>query len=126
MKSFFSNDAPKAIGPYAHAIASAGLLFCSGQTPIDPLTMKIETVDIESQTSRVLENLTAVLSTEGLTLQHVVKTTVYLKEMSDFSLMNKVYENYFKDHRPARTTVAVKELPLDALIEIECIAEHKN
>src|SRR5687767_12698880 len=105
MESIFSNDAPKAIGPYAHAVVSGSLLLCSGQTPIDPVTMKIEVSDIESQTSKVLQNLKAVLQSSSLTLQHVVKTTVYLKEMSDFSAMNKVYESWFGSHRPARTTV---------------------
>ena len=126
MESIFSNDAPKEIGPYAHAIVGGSLLFCSGQTPIDPLTMKIEVSDIESQTSRVLQNLQSVLHAGGLTLQQVVKTNVYLLEMSHFSAMNKVYESWFGDHRPARTTIAVKSLPLDALVEIECIAEYKN
>jgi 2-iminobutanoate/2-iminopropanoate deaminase len=88
--------------------------------------MKIEGGDIEIQTARVIENLKTVLAATNLTLLNVVKTTVYLSDMSHFSSMNKVYESLFDEHRPARTTIAVKSLPLNALVEIECIAEYKN
>lgn len=125
MISIYSALAPKAIGPYSQAIRTGNLLFCSGQTPIDPLTMKIEASEIEEQTRRVLANLKEVLSEAGLTLSNVVKTNVYLADMSLFEGMNGMYAEVFGDHRPARTTIAAKGLPLNALVEIECIAEYK-
>ena len=117
------HDAPDAIGPYCHAMKVGSLLFCSGQTPLDPDTMKLVGTTIEEQTKRVLENLSIVLAGAGLTLKDIVKTTVYIKEMSDFQGMNKVYEEMFQDHKPSRTTISIKQNPLDALVEIECIAE---
>jgi 2-iminobutanoate/2-iminopropanoate deaminase len=126
MKSYFSNNAPKAIGHYSHAILTGNLLYCSGQTPIDPASMKIESFDIEGQTLRAIQNLETVLNDSGLTLSDVVKVNVFLSDMANFSKMNSVYAGCFGLHRPARTTVAVKGLPYDALIEIECIAEFKN
>ncbi len=125
MKSIFSEHAPKAIGPYSHAIQTGNLLYCSGQTPIDPVTMKIESMDIEGQTRRVLMNLEIVLVAAGLTLSAVVKTNVFLADMNLFAQMNETYLEIFRDHRPARSTVAVKGLPYNALVEIECIAESK-
>ncbi len=115
--------APEAIGPYCHAIQSGNFVFCSGQTPLDPETMQLVGTEIGGQTERVLQNLEIVLGGLGLTLQNVVKTTVFLKDMADFQGMNNVYKNMFGDHRPARTTVSVRQNPLDALVEIECIAE---
>lgn len=123
MKTVFSEQAPKAIGPYSHAVRTGNLLYCSGQTPIDPDTMKIEATDIMGQTQRALENLQIVLEAEGLSLSHVVKTNVFLSDMTLFEGMNKEYASMFGAHRPARTTVAVKGLPYNALVEIECIAE---
>jgi len=123
MKPVNVSDAPAAIGPYCHAMKVGNLMFCSGQTPLDPKTMKLVGTNIEEQTSRVLENLSIVLAKEKLTLANVVKTTVYLKEMSDFQGMNKIYEEMFKGHKPSRTTISIKQNPLDALVEIECIAE---
>ena len=123
MEMITVQDAPKAIGPYCHAMKVGNLVFCSGQTPLDPNTMKLVGTTIGEQTKRVLENLTIVLAGVGLTLKHVVKTTVYLKEMNDFQGMNKVYEEIFQGHKPSRTTISVKQNPLDALVEIECIAE---
>ena len=123
MTSIFSNDAPKAIGPYSHAIRTGNLLYCSGQTPIDPATMKIEASEIASQTQRAIKNLQIVLESAGLSLSNVVKTNVFLTDMTLFEGMNKEYASAFGEHRPARTTVAVKGLPLNALVEIECIAE---
>ncbi|MBL7164394.1 MAG: RidA family protein [Anaerolineales bacterium] len=117
------DGAPEAIGPYCHAIKSGNFVFCSGQTPLDPETMELIGSDIGEQTERVLKNLEIVLGGLGLSLQNVVKTTVFLKDMADFQGMNKVYKQMFGDHRPARTTVSVKQNPLDALVEIECIAE---
>ncbi len=115
--------APQAIGPYCHAIKTGNLVFCSGQTPLDPETMDLVGLDIKQQTERVLKNLSVVLNGMGLSLQNVVKTTVFLKDMADFQGMNEVYAQMFGLHRPARTTVSVKQNPLDALVEIECIAE---
>jgi len=123
MEPIHSPEAPKAIGPYSQAIRTGNLLYCSGQTPVDPVTMKIETADIGSQTQRAVKNLEAVLAAAGLTLSDVVKTNVFLSDMSLFQKMNETYLAMFGNHRPARTTVAVKGLPLDALVEIECIAE---
>ena len=126
MKSINVNDAPDAIGPYCHAMRSGNLVFCSGQTPLDPETMQLTGTTIEEQTRRVLKNISIVLSGIGLSLHSVVKTTVYLKRMDDFTGMNKVYEEIFAGHRPSRTTIAVKQNPLDALVEIECIAEIEH
>lgn len=123
MKPINVPDAPDAIGPYCHAMKVGNLMFCSGQTPLDPETMKLVGTNIEEQTRRVLDNLSIVLAKENLTLKNVVKTTVYMKEMADFQGMNKVYEEMFEGHRPSRTTISIKQNPLDALVEIECIAE---
>jgi 2-iminobutanoate/2-iminopropanoate deaminase len=119
-------EAPGAIGPYSHAVHVGDLVFCSGQTPIDPGTMKLVGDDIQVQTKQVLQNLEAVLTSLGLKLSSVIKTTVFLASMEDFQGMNAVYAEMFGAHRPARTTVAVKENPLGALVEIECIAEARS
>jgi 2-iminobutanoate/2-iminopropanoate deaminase len=126
MEILFAENAPKAIGRYSHAIRTGNLLYCSGQTPVDPATMKVDVLDIEGQTKRVLDNLKLVLAAAGLTLTNVIKTNVFLADMGLFSKMNAVYGDYFGEHKPARTTVAVKGLPLQALIEIECIAEFNE
>ena len=126
MKVYFSNDAPNAIAPYSQAMKTGNLLYCSGQTPIEPESMKIEVADIEGQTQRVIQNLEAVLQQAGLTLNDIVKTNVFLADMENFSKMNDVYALCFGEHRPARSTIAVKGLPYNALVEIECIAEFKN
>ncbi len=123
MHKYEIEDAPAAIGPYSHAVRSGNLVFLSGQTPLDPGTMQISGASIEAQTARALANLASVLSGLGMGLQNVVKTTVFLQDMSDFEGMNAVYRAQFGDHRPARTTVAVRQNPLGALVEIECIAE---
>ena len=115
-------DAPQAVGPYAQAIVAGNLVFCSGQTPLNPATMQIEATAIEEQTRQALHNLATVLSAKGLGLADIVKTTVFLKNFVDFGRMNAVYAEVFGEHRPARTTVEVSRLPLDALVEIECIA----
>ena len=116
-------EAPAGIGPYSHAIQSGNLVFCSGQTPLDPETMEIVGDNIEEQTERALVNIEIVLKCIGLSLQNVEKSTVLLKDMGDFQGMNEVYARMFLTHRPARTTISVKQNPLDALVEIECIAE---
>lgn len=123
MKKIFSESAPKAIGPYAHAIQSGNLLFCSGQTPLNASTMKIEGANVAEQTLLVLANLETVLKAAGADHSHILKTSVFLKNFADFEKMNKAYETFFSDHKPARTTVEVSRLPKDALVEIECIAE---
>ncbi len=123
MKRVHTDHAPKAIGPYAHANISGNLIFCSGQTPLQPATMIIEGATAAEQTTLVLENLEAVLKAVGADRTHVLKTTVFLKNFADFERMNKAYEVFFGDHKPARSTVEVSRLPKDALVEIECIAE---
>ena len=123
MKIHQVNAAPAAIGPYCHAVQSGSLVFCSGQTPLDPDTMQLVGETIEDQTERVFDNLTLVLEGLGLSLGNIVKTNVYLRDMADFEGMNTVYARYLGEHRPARTTVAVRQNPLDARVEIECVAE---
>jgi 2-iminobutanoate/2-iminopropanoate deaminase len=117
-----SHDAPKPIGPYSPAIKTDSLIFCAGQTPVDPATGQLVSGGIQEQTERVMENLRAVLTAAGSSLDAVVKTTVFLISMSDFAAMNEVYARYFTGAAPARTTVAVAELPRGARVEIECIA----
>ncbi len=123
MQIHLVEGAPEAIGPYCHAMQSGNWIFCSGQTPLDPETMQLIGDDIGQQTEQALKNLNTVLNGLGLSLQNIVKTTVFLKDMADFQGMNAVYARMFGDHRPARTTIAVRQNPLDALVEIECIAE---
>ncbi len=123
MKKIFADQAPKAIGPYSHAIQSGNLIFCSGQTPMNPTSMLIEGATVTEQTTLVLTNLETVLKSAGCDRSHVLKTSVFLKNFADFEKMNKAYESFFGDHKPARTTVEVSRLPKDALVEIECIAE---
>ena len=118
-----SDSAPKAIGPYSQAIVSGGLVFCSGQVPIDPATGELVAGGIQEQTHRSLMNLKAVLEAAGSGLDRVVKTTVFLQSMNDFAAMNAVYANYFPNDPPARSTVEVAKLPRNALVEIECIAQ---
>ena len=125
MKIITAPQAPAAIGPYSHAIEAGPFVFCSGQTPIDPATGQLAVGDIEVQTKQVFANITAVLAAAGCTLQHVVKSTVYLKDMGDFAKMNGVYEAAFGGHKPARTTIQAAKLPRDCIVEIEVIA-HKG
>ncbi len=123
MKKIFTETAPKVIGPYSHAIQSGNLIFCSGQTPLNPTTMLIEGATASEQTTLVLQNLETVLKSAGCDRSHVLKTSVFLKNFADFEKMNKAYETFFGDHKPARTTVEVSRLPKEALVEIECVAE---
>jgi 2-iminobutanoate/2-iminopropanoate deaminase len=113
---------PKPIGPYSQAIKANGFLFASGQVAIDPKTNEFIGGDIKQQTERVLENVKGVLEASGSNLHHVVKTTVFLKDMNDFAAMNEVYGRYFTSAPPARSTVAAAGLPKNALLEIEVIA----
>lgn len=115
--------APKAVGPYSQAVKSQGFLFCSGQIPINPASGKIEAADVEGQARQVMANIEAVLGSQGLSLAHVVKATVFLQNMTDFPKINPIYEAAFSGHKPARSTVQVAGLPLGALIEIEVICE---
>ena len=115
-------DAPKAIGPYSQAIKANGLVFASGQIPIVPATGEFVEGGIAEQTEQVLKNLIAVLEAAGTTLGRVIKTTVFLADMQEFSAMNEVYARFFKDEPPARATVAAAGLPRDARVEIEAIA----
>lgn len=117
-----SPAAPKAIGPYSQAIRAGSLLFLSGQVPIDPATGNIVEGDMAAQTHRVFQNLGAVLKAGGASFDHVVRTTVYLKDMNDFAVMNEVYGTYFSSPAPARATVQVARLPKDARVEIDLIA----
>lgn len=115
-------QAPKAIGPYSQAVAWNGLAFLSGQIPLDPATNQIVEGDIAVQTDRVLENLKAVLAACGSSLAQVLKTTVYLKDMSEFPRMNEVFARYFTENPPARATVEAARLPRDVRVEIDAIA----
>ncbi len=122
MKSVATRNAPRAIGPYSQAVITGNLVFCSGQIPLDPETMEIVGDTITEQTNRVFINLAGVLEAAGSGLQKVVKTTVYLKDMSEFAAMNEEYARHFGDHLPARAAVEVARLPKDVRIEIDAIA----
>ena len=117
-----TNQAPKAIGPYEQAIKANGLIYTAGQIPLDPRTGNFVEGGIADQTRQVLENLKAILEAGGSTLERVVKATVFLKNMADFAAMNEVYEQYLGGAKPARSTVAVAELPRGALVEIDLVA----
>ena len=117
-----SADAPKAIGPYSSAVRSGNLLFVSGQIPFDPATGAMVAGDIETQTRRVLENVGALLQAASLDFSHIVRTTVFLADMNDFAAMNGVYQTYFSEPYPARSTVQAARLPRDARVEIDAIA----
>lgn len=113
---------PKPIGPYSQAIKAKGFIFLSGQVALDPKTGQLVAGGISQQTERVMENLKAILEAAGSNLHHVVKTTVFLKDMNDFPAMNEVYGRYFTAAPPARATVEAARLPKDALVEIELVA----
>ena len=122
MNTIQTPDAPEAIGPYAQAIEANGLIFCSGQIPINPATGNIEKAGAAEQTRQILLNLKAVLEAAGSSLHNVVKTTVFLADMGDFPFVNTVYAEIFGTHKPARSTVQVARLPKSARVEIEAIA----
>ncbi len=123
MKEIISTEnAPGAIGPYSQAVKTGNMIFCSGQIPIDPATGEFVSNDVAEQTRQVLKNLTAVLNAAGTDLNGVVKTTVFLADMSDFTAMNEVYAEFFNSNKPARATVQAARLPRDARVEIECVA----
>ncbi|HEY8106292.1 MAG TPA: RidA family protein [Gemmatimonadales bacterium] len=121
-----TGGAPKAIGPYSQGIVSNGLLFTAGQIALDPATGEVVPGGVAEQTARVMENLKAILSAGGSGLDRVVKTTVFLADMADFSAMNEVYAKAFGNHRPARSTVAAAGLPRGVRVEIEAVAEVRS
>ena len=117
-----TDDAPGAIGPYSQAIVHNGMVFTAGQIALDPATGDLVEGDVATQTERVMQNLAAILRAAGTSLQGVVKTTVFLRDMGDFAAMNEVYGRHFGEHRPARSTVAVVGLPRNVSVEIEAVA----
>lgn len=121
MKLISTKDAPQAIGPYSQAIEANGFIYTSGQIALMP-DGRMETRDVEHQTHQVMKNLFYVLEAAGAHFNDVIKTTIYLADMDDFNTVNNVYAHYFGLHKPARSTIAVKTLPKNALVEIECIA----
>jgi 2-iminobutanoate/2-iminopropanoate deaminase len=122
MKKIHTERAPKAVGPYSQAVVAGGFVFCSGQVPLNPETTELVQGGVKEQTGQVLENLSAVLEAAGSSFGKVVSVNVYLRSMSDFTDMNDVYVEYFGEHKPARVTVGVAELPKNALVEISCVA----
>jgi 2-iminobutanoate/2-iminopropanoate deaminase len=122
IKIISTDFAPAAIGPYSQAIGFGNFVFCSGQISLDPNTQQVVGTDIETQTRQIFKNIRAILNAEDATLNHVVKCTVFMKNLEDFSRMNTIYAEEFGQHKPARSTVQVSRLPKDVLIEIECIA----
>ena len=117
-----TDDAPKAIGPYSQAIKANGLIFISGQTPIDPATQQMIEGDVAAQTERVLRNIEGILKAAGSSLDKVVRCGVFLKDMNNFAAMNAVYATFFKENPPARSTVEAARLPKDCQVEIDAIA----
>ena len=117
-----TNDAPKAIGPYSQAVRTGNLLFLSGQIPLDPATGELVQGDFPSQVRRVFDNLKAVLAAAGATFAHVTRATVYLTDLGNFQALNGIYAEYFGEHKPARTTVGVAQLPRGSKVEIDLIA----
>src|SRR3984885_1203766 len=117
-----TKEAPQAIGPYSQATRANGFVFVSGQVAIDPATQQVLSGDVAAQTDRVLKNVSAILNAAGSSLEKVVRSTVFLKNMGDFSAMNEVYGRYFNAKPPARSTVEVARLPKDVLVEIDVIA----
>ena len=124
MKTIIHTDnAPKAIGPYSQAVMAGGMLFVSGQIPINPQTGELSTANISEQTKLVMDNIGAILKAAGLSYENIVKTTCLLADINDFAAMNKVYAEYFPTNPPARSAFAVKDLPKGARLEIEVIAQ---
>jgi 2-iminobutanoate/2-iminopropanoate deaminase len=121
-KPIFTSEAPAAIGPYSQGMRSGRFLFCSGQISLDPKSGEMVSGDITIQTRRVMDNIAALLRTEGLTFDHIVKTTIFLTNLGDFQAVNEVYGSYFKNDPPARSTIQVSALPRGANVEIEVIA----
>lgn len=124
IETISTDSAPAAVGPYSQAAMSGSLVFCSGQVPIDPKTSSLIEGDIQKQTHQVMKNLENVLKAANLDLSHIVKTTIYLQDMENFSKVNEVYAGYFNPPFPARATIEVAKLPLGAEVEIEAIASR--
>ena len=122
LEKIYTNQAPAAIGPYSQAIKIENTLYTSGQIPVDPTNGKVISTEITEQAQQVMKNLQAVLEEGGSNLNSVIKTTCFLTDMADFTAFNEVYGSYFGDHKPARSCVAVKELPLNVRVEVEAIA----
>ncbi len=122
LKKLHTDKAPAAIGPYSQGIRAGNFLFISGQIPVNPETNEVVERDIVVQTNQVMENIKSILESEGLSLNNIVKTTIFLQDMEQFSTVNEIYAKHLGDHRPARSTVEVSRLPKDVLIEIEVIA----
>ena len=122
MQMIETDKAPKAIGPYSQAVKCENMLFISGQIAINPKTQEMVEGGIEEQTKQVMESIKGILEEVGINMEHVVKTTIYLKNLNDFTVVNEIYGSYFEKHKPARATVEVSNLPKGALIEIETIA----
>jgi len=122
LRTIAVDGAPKAIGPYAQGIVASGFLYTAGQIPLDPATMNLVEGDITVQTARVFDNLAAILKAAGCSFRDVVKATVFMADLGEFTKMNEVYAARFGDHRPARSTVQVSKLPKGAVLEIELIA----
>ena len=125
MQIIYTEKAPKPIGAYSQAVKYNGFVFVSGQIAIDPKTNQFVNGTVEEQTELIMENIKAILEEAGLDLSCVIKTTIYLKNIEDFPKVNEVYSRYFKEHKPARATVEVSNLPKNALVEIEVIAGEK-
>ena len=126
METIIAPKAPAALGPYSAAVRVGELIFTSGQIPADPATGELAPGGIAEQTEQSLKNLSAVLEAAGSGLDQVIKTTCFLTDMADFAAFNAAYGKYFSQHKPARSTVAVKALPKGALVEIECVAEYHS
>lgn len=122
LEKIYTDQAPAAIGPYSQAIKIENTLYTSGQIPVDPTNGKVISNEITEQAQQVMKNLQAVLEEGGSNLNSVIKTTCFLTDMADFADFNEVYGSYFGDHKPARSCVAVKELPLNVRVEVEAIA----
>ncbi|MDW5524287.1 RidA family protein [Carnobacterium maltaromaticum] len=122
LEKIYTDQAPAAIGPYSQAIKIENTLYTSGQIPVDPTKGKVISTEITEQAQQVMKNLQAVLEEGGSNLNSVIKTTCFLTDMADFAAFNEVYGSYFGDHKPARSCVAVKELPLNVRVEVEAIA----
>ena len=117
-----THKAPQAIGPYSQAVKSGNFIFASGQIPLDPVSGDMAENDIKKQTERVMENIKGLLESENLTMANIIKTTCFLTDMGNFAAFNEVYAKYFPENPPARSTVAIKSLPKDALVEVEIVA----
>ncbi|GIM45207.1 endoribonuclease [Collibacillus ludicampi] len=126
IKAVYTEKAPQAIGPYSQAIKAGDFLFLSGQIPVNPETNEVVENDIVVQTRQVMRNIQAILEKEGLTFENIVKTTIFVKDLSMFATVNEEYGKFLGDHRPARSTVEISRLPKDVLIEIEAIAYTGN